>query len=300
MRLYPFIYLISETYASIKQTKISNFIAIVTIAVSLSIFGVFLLVYVNLNEVVQRWSEAVHMTVYLKDPLSDEQIKALEKALSELKQIEAISFVSKEAALKTFQERLKGQESLLAGMTGNPLPASFEIKIKKRYQSPEGMKVLAAVIEKFQGVDEVQYGQDWLESLSAIVSLLRLVGFFVGSLLFVGLVFIISNTIKLTLYARKEELDIMRLVGATDRFIRGPFLIEGVFRGIVGSSCSLLLLYLVYKVFISSLNHSSYILFKFLSVSFLSSDLIIGILIFGGLMGWCGSALTLKRFLNTY
>lgn len=300
MRFYHFIYLITETWSSIRQTTMSNLITIGTIAIALSIFGVFLLIYVNLNAIFQKWSEAVHMTVYLKDDPTEEQVKTLEDSLKELKQVETVFFVSKEEALRIFQERLKGQESLLAGMTGNPLPASFEIKIKKRYQNVEGIKGLAALIGKFQEVDEIQYGQDWLESLAAVIGLLKLMGFFVGSLLFTALVFIISNTIKLTLYARKDELDIMKLVGATDGFIKGPFLMEGIFRGIVGSFCALGILYLVYTLFVSNLQHSSHFLLKFLSLSFLSMDLIIGILIFGGLMGWCGSALTLRRFLNTY
>jgi len=300
VRFYHLVYLVTETCSSIKQTKVTNLIAIGTIAISLSIFGVFLLVYVNLNAIAQKWSEAVHMTIYLKNELPEGQIPALEKTLKELKQIESVSFVSKEEALRIFQDRLKGQESLLAGMTGNPLPASFEVKIKKRYQNPEGMKMLAATLEKFQEVEEVQYGQDWLESLTALVGLLRLVSLFVGSLLFAALVFIISNTIKLTLYARKEELDIMRLVGATDGFIKGPFLIEGVFRGVVGSSCALFILYLVYNLFVSYLKQSSYLLLKFLSLSFLPTDLMIGLLLFGGVMGWFGSVLTLRRFLNTY
>jgi cell division transport system permease protein len=300
MKLYLLLYILSEAYASIKQTKVTNLIAIGTIAVSLSIFGVFLLVYVNLNVTVQKWSEAVHITIYLKDGLPEEQLITLEKSLKELKQIETASFISKEQALKVFQERLKGQESLLAGMTGNPLPASFELKIKQRYQTLEGMKMLATQIEKFQGVDEVQYGQEWLESLSAVAGLLKLVSFFVGILLFAALVFIISNTIKLTLYARKEEIDIMRLVGATEGFIKGPFLIEGIFRGVIGSFCALLILYGVYHIFTSNLKHSSYFLLQFLSLSFLPVYLIIGILLFGGFMGWCGSALTLRRFLNIY
>lgn len=300
MRFYHLIYLVTETCSSIKQTKMSNLITIGTIAISLTIFGVFLLIYVNLNAIFQEWKEAVQITVYLNNDLTEEAIKTLENSLKEFKQIEAISFVSREEALKIFQARLEGQESLLAGMTGNPLPASFEIKIKKRYQNLESVKTLAGLIEKFQGIDEVQYGQDWLESLAAVIGLLKFLGFFVGCLLFAALVFIISNTIKLTLYARKDELDIMKLVGATDWFIKGPFLMEGIFRGVVGSSCSLLILYLVYKIFVSNLNHSSYLLLKFLSLSFLPSDLMTGIIIFGGLMGWCGSALTLRRFLSTY
>lgn len=300
-RIHLLHYFIREAIVNMTRSKVPNTIAIGMIAVSLSIFGIFLLIYTNLNAVARRWSDAVQIIAYVDPSISEDQRLEIDARIRELEGIANLKFVSSAEALEQFKNRLSGHEELLAGLTeANPLPASFEIRLKPKYQNIASVQTIVDALQQIPHLNDFQYGQNWLENLTIIINLLKFIGVFLGVFLFLTIIFIISNTIKLTLYSREEELNIMKFVGATETFIKGPFLAEGIIRGFLGAAASLIMMFIVYRLFLTVLHYSSSSLFIFLSVSFLSWSVMIGILLLGSILGWCGSLFTLHKFLKTY
>lgn len=302
VRIHLLHYFIRQAIVNMTRSKVPNAIAIGMIAVSLSIFGIFLLIYTNLNSVARRWSDSVQIIAYVETSLSDDQRLEIDARIREIEGVANLTFVSSEEALEQFRTRLVGHEELLDGVAeANPLPASFEIHLIPEYQNVASVETIVETLQQqIPQFNDFQYGQKWLENLTIIINLLKFIGVFLGMFLFLTIVFIISNTIKLTLYSREEELTIMKFVGATETFIKGPFLAEGIIRGFMGAAVSLVIMFIVYRFFLTVLHYSSSSLFIFLSISFLSWSVMIGILVLGSVLGWCGSLFTLHKFLKAY
>lgn len=299
-RVHDLKYFTQEAVVNIKRNKLLNGMAIGMIAVSLAIFGIFLLIYVNLNSVVRRWTDAVHVIVYLKENVAEPQRAQLETQLRAIAGVDEVTYISQETALKEFKKRLGDYADLVEGLETNPLPASYEIRLARNHRDLTSVRQVADALQTVTAVDEVQYGQQWLENLTTVVTMLRFVGVFLGIFLFLTVIFIIANTIKLALYTREEELNIMKFIGATEAFIKGPFLAEGMIRGFCGAVLALVLLFLIHKLFLALVTYSAQSLFAFSDLAFLSWPAIVGITVLGSFLGWCGSLLTLHKFLKTY
>lgn len=299
-RFYLAKYFIREALVNMVRNKLLNSIAIGIIAVSLAIFGIFLLIYANLNSVARGWTDSVHIIAYLDDNTSEEQRKQIDTQIQIIDYVKEIKYVSPEDALNEFKKRVAGYEYLVEGLESNPLPASYEIYLENKHRDLSSVHTVVEALQNIQHLEDIQYGQKWLENLTLVVNMLKFVGAFLGIFLFLTVIFIISNTIKLTLYTREEELTIMKLIGATESFIKGPFLAEGIIRGFTGSVVSLLVLYLIYKLFLTIIIHSSQSLLLFSAISFLSWTAIVSITILGSFLGWCGSFMTLHKYLKTF
>ena len=300
-RIHLLHYFIREAIVNMTRSKAPNAIAIGMIAVSLSIFGIFLLLYSNLNAVARRWTDSVQIIAYVENSVSEDQHLEIDARIREIEGIANLKFISSGDALEQFKTRLAGHEELLEGIAEtNPLPASFEIRLKPKYQNFASVQTIVDALQHIPHLNDFQYGQKWLENLTIIINLLKFIGVFLGVFLFLTIIFIISNTIKLTLYSREEELNIMKFIGATETYIKGPFLAEGIIRGFLGAAGSIILMYIIYRLFLTVLHYSSSSLFIFLSVSFLSWSVMLGILVLGSVLGWCGSLFTLHKFLRTY
>ncbi|MBD3306877.1 FtsX-like permease family protein [candidate division KSB3 bacterium] len=299
-RIHLLTYFVREALLNVTRNKMPNSIAIGMIAVSLAIFGIFLLVYGNLNAVVRRWSESVQIIAYLDETHSAEQDLELDAKIRAIPYVEDVVYVSKDAALAEFRQRLTGHEYLIEGLESNPLPASYEIRLTPDHRDLASVQSVVEALQPLSPFEDIQYGQTWIENLTTMVNMLKFIGVFLGGFLFLTVIFIISNTIKLTLYNREEELNIMRFVGATETFIKGPFLAEGIIRGFLGATVSLLILYLLYQLFMTIIHYSSPSLLAFSALSFLSWTTALVIMVLGSFLGWCGSLLTLHKFLKTY
>jgi cell division transport system permease protein len=186
------------------------------------------------------------MTAYLAEGSSEESQHALRDALAEREDVESAEWVSKEAALARFRERVGAQSELLEGLEENPLPASLEIALAPAHQTPAGLERLAADLAEEPGVEEVTHGHAWVESYARAVALLRAGGVVLGGVLVLAALLIVTITIRLAVYARRDELDILLLVGATRGFIAVPFLLEGLIQGFAGGLLALGLLYATY------------------------------------------------------
>jgi cell division transport system permease protein len=227
-------YFASEAATSLWRSRLVNAVSVGTIAVSLFVLGAFLTVASGLGEMVTRWTEKVQVIVYLEDGTEDRVRASLENRLREDPAVGSVDFVSREEALRRFREMFRDLSALPEDLGENPFPASLEVTLAAERQSPSEVERLAKAFTGVPGVREIQYDLLWIERLATGVRLVRGVGAFLGGILVLAGIFTISNVIRLTIYAREDELDIMRLVGATRAYVKGPFVAEGVIQGGLG------------------------------------------------------------------
>jgi cell division transport system permease protein len=292
-------YFVEEGVRSVRHNKFISVVAIVTIAFALMIFGIFLLVYSNVRHITDGWVQQVELTAYVREGFNPDRVEEIKKLLWQNREIARIEFVSKEEALSRFRSDQKNSAYLLDGLEGNPLPASFEIGLSKSAQSQETMDRLVKRLSRIPEFKEIQYGKEWTRSLMTFLNVLRLIGVVLGGLLGVAILFIIANTVRLTVYARRDELAVMRLIGATKGFIRGPFLIEGLFQGLIGAVLSLVALFGIYHFWVPRLRHGAgVLLLQNISISFLSLSMLSWIVAAGMVLGLFGSLMSLGRFLK--
>ena len=236
-------YFLSEALTSLWRSRLVNAVSIGTIAVSLFVLGAFLTVASALSSLVTRWTETVQVIVYLDDDAEPRVLASLENRLREDPAVGSLERVSREQALARFRSMFRDLSSLPEDLGENPFPASLELTLKPSLQAPADVERLAKAFSGVPGVREIQYDLLWIERLSTGVRLVRVVGAFLGGILVLAAVFTISNVIRLTIYAREDELDIMRLVGATRAYVKGPFVTEGVIQGGLGGLVASLLLW---------------------------------------------------------
>ncbi len=293
------IYFFEEGFRSVWRNKFISVVAILTIGFALMIFGAFLIVYSNVTHITTSWVQQVEIIAYIKNGTSEDRLDKVKKVLWENAEISKIEYVSKEEALKRFRSEHAKSAYLFEGLNGNPLPASFEIGLSKAAQSREAVDRLVESIRKIPELEEIQYGEEWTRSLLTFVKVLKLLGLILGGLLGVAIIFIIANTVRLTVYARRDELAVMRLIGATNGFIKGPFLMEGLLQGLIGSFLALTFLFGMYHFWLPHLRQSAGIFFlQDISLSFLSVSMILSLILSGMFLGFFGSLMSLGRFLK--
>lgn len=287
-------YFIREVFMSLRRNNWMSLASIGTVAVSLFIFGMFLMLVLNMNKMAESLESQVQINVYLEDSVDREQARDIEGDLKELEGVQAVTFVTKDEAMEKFKERLGDQKTLLEALDEtNPLPDSFEVMITQ----PDLVKNAAATIEKWEGVESAKYGQDVMEHLFDITRLIRIFGFTLMLVLAFATLFIISNTIRLTVFARRKEIAIMKYVGATDWFIRWPFVLEGMVLGLLGSIISAIALRLVYTGIAEKI-YSTLAFFPLIPEEPFLSYITIVVILSGMAIGSVGSAVSIKKFLK--
>ncbi|MBQ1511843.1 MAG: permease-like cell division protein FtsX, partial [Selenomonadaceae bacterium] len=225
MKLRTSEYFIREVLISLRRNNWMSFASVGTVAVSLFVLGVFMLLVLNMNRLASTLESQVQISVYFQEDIKDSVRDKVEEDILEMQGIESVKYVSKDEAMERLKERLGDQKYLLDALEEkNPLPDSLEVTVKM----PEMVETAANAIVKMDGVEEAKYGQDVVEHLFDITRLMRIFGLALMVLLAGATLFIISNTIRLTVFARRKEIAIMKYVGATDWFIRWPFLLEGM------------------------------------------------------------------------
>jgi cell division transport system permease protein len=286
-------YFFEEALTSLWRSRLINALSVGSIAVSLFVLGAFLSVASNLSEVVSRWTQKVQVTYFLEDHLADLARQSVEDQLRQDPAVETVAYVSRPEALRRFRALFRDLRTLPDDLGENPFPASFEVTLRAGHQSPEEVSRLVHAYEHAPGVEEVQYDLLWIQRLATAVRLMRGVGAFLGGILVLAGVFTISNVIRLTLYARQDELDIMRLVGATRGYVKGPFVVEGMIQGGLGGLVSVGLLWLAFHVLARDAVSASDLLGH--TVVFLSPELCLTVVIGGMLVGVVGSLVSLGR-----
>lgn len=294
MKLSTSEYFIKEVYTSFKRNIWMTLASIFTVVLSLFILGFFSIVILNLNKMADTLESQVQISVYLKDDLSQEEIDETKETLSKIEGLQDIKFTTREEAMENFKERLGDQQFLLDALDDtNPLPDSFSLTVT----SPQQVKTIADTAAALDSVESASYSQDIINHLFNLTHLIRLIGVALIILLTGAAIFIISNTIRLTVFARRKEIAIMKYVSATDWFIRWPFLLEGICLGFIGGGLATIFLYIVYNQVTQEI-YEAMAFFPLIPQHPFIDYISLAILVAGIIIGALGSTISLKRFLK--
>ncbi len=288
-------YILADSLRSVRGNMLSAVFTALTLGFSLAILALFAIVFVNLNTLVAGLGDKTVIVAYVKDSALAAGAERLKAEALGLPGVSAVEFISKEAALSELKSGFSGHEAIFEGVDANPLPASMEIRLKDSFKDPAKVTGAVARLKAMGWVEEVQYSAEWVERFSAFLRFVELGASVIGVFLGGAVLFIISNTIRLTVYARKDEIEIMRLVGASDTFIKAPFFIEGALQGFAGGLIALLILGGASLMLSSGM--PAYL--AFVVVSPLSTIALFLILVSAGVfMGVVGSLISMGRFLK--
>jgi cell division transport system permease protein len=235
-------YSFDEAITSLWRSRTSGLLATATIAVALFVLGAFLVLTSNLERLGSEWSRAGEMSVYLEDDAGGEVRSAVERALAPGPVVVSFQFVSKSEALQRFKQTFADLAGAAETLGGNPLPASYEVRLQTGPGTQPAIEELAAKLRDTPGVIDVRYDRQWLDRLQSAVGVIQSAGLVLGVFLTVAAALTVANVVRLALYARRDEIEIMELVGAPTAFVRGPFVMEGVLQGGVGAAVALALL----------------------------------------------------------
>lgn len=287
-------YFARQAMANIFNNRLVHLIGVGTMAIAFLIFDAFVLIFLNLNYWTEERGKLLTMSIYFKAEPEGIVLEDIKKELLGFPGVTIKGFISKDDAMESLRRQLGDKAGLLDGLRENPLPASLEIVLSRDKSGDSTPYQLKRRLEGIDIVDEVQYSQEWIKRFEAFMEAVKIVGTVVGGLLFLAALFIIINTIKLTIYSRKDEIEILKLVGATNRFVKIPFLIEGSIQGFLGGSVALLMLFLAYIVVISRVDLR--IGFASLDIIFLPTHFILFLLLMSIIIGFIGSTISLGRF----
>ncbi len=286
-------YSMRRALANISENRLVHLIGIGTMAIAFLIFDVFLLVFLNINYWIEEQGSSLTMSIYFKGNADKVAVERVTEELLQYPEVTVKEFISKSDAMRNLKKRLGDKAGLLDGLKDNPLPASLEI-ILSGGKTEDFPRQLKTRLERLEVVDEVHYSHEWIEKIQAIMGAVRLIGIIFGGLLFLAALFIIINTIKLTIYSRHDEVEILKLVGATNRLVKAPFLIEGSIQGLLGGLTALVILFLCYLAVIYRIDLR--VGFSSLEIVFLSPRFILLLLLMSIIVGFLGSMISLSRF----
>ena len=287
-------YAFDEASASLWRGRRSSLLSTATIAIALFVLGAFLVLTSNLERLAEEWGGAAELSVYLSDDIDGADRAAIERDLRADQGVAGVEFVGKDRALQRLRETFPDLVHTLGTLEGNPLPASLDVKLRSTTAAQASVDPLVARMRLTPGVSDVRYDKDWLDRLRRGVQLLRLAGFALGGALIVAAALTIANVVRLALNARRDELDIMQLVGAPRSYVRGPFIMEGALHGGVGALVALLVLATVFFTARGPLLTPLAGALHLSSVHFLSPGLSL-LLVGGGLVVGCLAGLVASR-----
>lgn len=298
-------YFVGEALSSFRRNWVMSLVAVTIIYISLLLVGSFFLMSAGLNRIVSSVEQKVSVQVFVKDGAAPADVQTLQSNIARIANVDGINYVSKAQALERFKERTKNTPQLVEQLRGNPLPASLEVKLKDPREfrgvvdAIKADPALAKVIKDPANPEkeDIKYGQSVVENLFKLTSVIRIfAAVFLVLLLVVSLV-LIGNTIRLAIYSRRREIGIMRLVGASNWFIRTPFLMEGVLQSLIGSALALLTLIAAQSAIVPWLQNN----LKFLPIEIggaTVAQLAALLIVSGALIGLTGSGVAVSRYLK--
>jgi cell division transport system permease protein len=290
---------VRSAWLGLRSSPLPSAVAVVTIAVSLFLIGLFALLLANMGGILERFGREVRLTVYVAEGLGADGERALLQRVRREPGVERAEPVSKQDALERFRRRLGGDAALLEGLEENPLPASIEVDLVPAERSAAGLASLSARLAALPGAAEVSHGHAWVEGYARALSLLRAAAFAIGGVLALAALVIVTNTIRLAVYARRDEIDILMLVGATRTFVSIPFLLEGLVQGVLGGLLALALVYGVFSLLGGPLQGAFTFLLGHATPAFLGSGARAVLVAGGAALGVIGSAAALLQGLRS-
>lgn len=288
-------YFFIDAFKSLKRNRTLSIAAMITVLITFFIFGTFILLGLNFNKAVEDVASKLEIKVYLDNDIKLIDQREIELKLNEQEGVKEVIYESKEEAFANLQEMLKDNQGLLEGydLSENPLPSSYIVKL----DAPEYASQIVDAVQGMSGVEDISNQQDMIDTISTFVNGVRITGM-VLFVVFIGVsIFLITNTTKITVYSRRREVGIMKYVGATDWFIRWPFIIEGMIIGFIGSLISSILLFMLYRGVYGYIV-SNMFLVSLVSPGFVLSTLTWVFLLGGIIIGALGSIVALRKFLD--
>lgn len=294
MKLRTSKYFVSDALKSLKRNKSITFASIATVTATLFIVGVFLLVLLNINQGIKGVESKVEIKVFLKEKITIAEKDEIEDAIKSTDGVTEVKYETKSQALENFKDQLgEDNKGILDGLEKtNPMPDSYIVKVSK----PEDVTGLVDNLKDMDGIEEIQDGREIIDKLMKMTKSLKVAAVIIFIILASVSIFLIGNTIKITLYSRRREIGIMKYIGATDWFIRWPFVLEGMIIGVIGSFISIILLYYAYK-FSYNWASESFIFMQLVNPTYVWTTLLWEFIVAGILIGIIGSITSIRKFL---
>ena len=288
-------YFLSEAAASLWRGRGSAIFAVLTIAAGLFVLGFFLVVNANVQRVAARWAEAAEMSVFLKDDASAADLKTIDELVAASGLAAERQYVSKADALTRFRQEFPDLAPATARLERNPFPASFEVRLRPEAQrAGEAVDGLAATLSGVGGVAEVRYDRRWLSRLNAAIQVVGGIGALIVTMLAMAAALTVANVVRLAAYARRDEIEIMQLVGAPLAYVRGPFIAEGVLQGGAGALLAIVTLGVAFTVARARYGSMAAEALGLGAITFLPIELCL-LLVAGGMLLGCVGGLVVAR-----
>lgn len=295
------IYYLKRGVQSILALPSTNLVTVITIAVSFFVLSGFIILLKNIDSSLSTFSTELTISVYLKPDASNDDIQSFLAELKSAAWIKSMAYVSKEQALADFRRDLGDTGYFLEGLErDNPLPASVDIELFPDELGIGSVESSIARLRAMTVVDNVIYGKEWLKNIAQVVKTSRFVGYVALSVVLVLVIFFVSNTIKLVIYSRRDEIEIMKLVGATNELIQIPFVIGGVLQGLIGMLFGVFFIALIFWVMRFQIQTSALLSTIFPSLAFLSPFNLLLLFVLSILIGGMGSFFAVRRFTNQF
>lgn len=295
LRRAPFFFV--QAVKNLRNNFGVHLIGMGTTTVALVIFGIFLLVFVNVNSWVKGLGGSGTMSVFLENRTDEAQLLSIRDAIESIEGSKIVGYISKEDALHDMKRFLGPHGGLIDALDSNPFPASFEVVFEGK-SSPSDLEAVRSRLEAIEKVESVQFTEEWISSVKGILSVVKVAGIGIGSLLGLGVLMIVTNTMRLTIYSRRDEIEILKMVGATDAFVKAPFFLEGLIHGSVAGAAALAVLFAGYKIF--SLNKENILGLGILRFDFLPAACVVALAGAGVFLGLFGTFIALGRFFRHY
>jgi cell division transport system permease protein len=283
-------YILREGLSGFRRAKLASAGSVITITISLMLLGLFYVIATNASRMIDTVREKVEMEAFLEPSITSQHINELQLQLSTLEGVEKVQFVSKDEAAKIFKREFG--ETIDSVLEFNPLPPSFKIFLKQQYRTTSNAEEVNKRVRALKGVDDVIYRKEMLEFIEKQTSILYIIALALGIFIGISAIFLVSNTIRLTIYAKRKTVQTMKLVGASRWFVRAPFLIEGSMQGLIGGAIAAGIIYYLLS-FASKLISPD--LAAFIRVDLFFYPIIVGS---GILLGFFGSAVSVRRFIG--
>lgn len=295
MKISTLKYFSIDAFKSLKRNKTLSIASIVTVSLTLFMFGIFLIAMLNANKLVKNVESKLEVQIFLKDRISASDKNHIEETVKNINGVVQVSYETKEQALEKYKEQLgEKNQGLLKGFDKeNPLPESYIVKVK----SPEMVEVVVTNTEKKPGIEEVVANRELVDRIATFTKGIKWVGVAALIILIPISLLLIGNTIKLAVYSRKREIGIMKFVGATDGFIRWPFIIEGIVIGLIGSCVSCILLNYAYKFVYHKLS-TAIAMLNLVSPTYVLGNVLWIFVLSGIIIGGIGSIISIRKFLQ--
>lgn len=291
-------YSIKQAFKQVARNGAMSIASIFSITAMLLILGVFFVAIVNINLAMEKTKQDYdQIQIYLQDTTEYAEAESIMNELKSMPQIADVYYLSKEQALQDWKSEWGDSAYLLDSLPVNPLPNAVVISVAELSYSDD----VAAKAETFDGVEDVVYYKDTVEKLAKVTNALQIAAWVIMAFLVFVCIVVVSNTIKLTVFARKDEINIMKYVGATNWFIRGPFLVEGMIIGLISAGISAGISALIYSKIVDLIGTDIFLMFKMnmVPVGFLTFNLVWIFIAIGISIGACGSIISMRRFLDT-